>query len=205
MSQLPLFGEVTAAPVPGAVASSGPLEAPEAVALPEPPAASDPLAEPEPLTVELIRSTKRKRTVGAQLRDGVLRITVPSWMSSAEETEWVERMTARFTRMRSTERIDLPGRARRLARAHGLERPDEIRWADDMTTRWGSCTPATRTVRLSTRLAAFPDWVIDYVIVHELAHLRIAGHGPDFDALVARYPRAERAIGYLIARSGDCE
>ena len=66
-------------------------------------------------------------------------------------------------------------------------------------SRWGSCTPATRTIRLSTRLAAFPDWVIDYVIVHELAHLVVHGHGPDFWDLVNRYPRTERARGYLIA------
>ena len=72
-----------------------------------------------------------------------------------------------------------------------------------MTTRWGSCSPHSGEVRLSTRLAAFPDWVIDYVIVHELAHLVIDGHGHEFWELVHRYPKSERAIGYLIAMSGD--
>ncbi|MEZ5255672.1 MAG: M48 family metallopeptidase [Ilumatobacteraceae bacterium] len=94
-------------------------------------------------------------------------------------------------------------RADRLAARHGFPRPAEIRWADNMTTRWGSCTPATATIRISTRLAAFPDWVLDYVIVHELAHLVVSGHGPRFDALVARYPRSERAIGFLIAKSDE--
>ena len=42
-----------------------------------------------------------------------------------------------------------------------------------------------------------PSWVLDYVLVHELAHLRVPGHGPKFWALVDRYPRTERARGYL--------
>ena len=101
------------------------------------------------------------------------------------------------------ERIDLAQRAKALARRHGLATPTDIRWSDDMTTRWGSCTPDTGAIRISTRIAAFPDWVVDYVIVHELTHLRVPGHGDDFWAVVRHYPRMERAIGYLIAKSGD--
>jgi predicted metal-dependent hydrolase len=72
-----------------------------------------------------------------------------------------------------------------------------------MASRWGSCTPATGDIRLSDRLARFPTWVLDYVIVHELAHLVVPDHSADFWKLVARYPKAERARGYLIAKSGD--
>jgi predicted metal-dependent hydrolase len=158
-----------------------------------------------PYTVEVIRSPRRRKTVGASVRGGSLRVTIPSWMSVAEEQRWVDTMTQRFVRARSTERIDLVDRARVLAARHDLPLPAVIRWSDDMTTRWGSCTPATRTVRLSTRLGAFPDWVIDYVIVHELAHLLVPGHDDRFWAIVHRYPRAERAIGYLMAKSGEVD
>jgi predicted metal-dependent hydrolase len=72
-----------------------------------------------------------------------------------------------------------------------------------MTTRWGSCTPATGTIRISDRLARMPGWVLDYVLVHELAHLAVPGHSPAFWRLVHRYPKAERAMGYLIAKGGD--
>lgn len=74
-----------------------------------------------------------------------------------------------------------------------------------MTARWGSCTPSTGAIRLSTRLAAFPDWVVDYVIVHELAHLLEPGHDKRFWAWVDRYPKAERAKGYLTGWSAAAQ
>ena len=155
--------------------------------------------------VEVIRSKKRKKSVGGRLVGDVLRVTVPSWMSRAEEERAVDAMAARFRRSMSADRIDLTERAAALSRRYGLPRPRSIRWADDMHHRWGSCTPELGTIRISNRLARFPEWVIDYVIVHELAHLEVAGHSADFWHLVHRYPKAERATGYLIAKSGDVE
>lgn len=133
----------------------------------------------------------------------VLRVTVPSWMSRTEEAHWVGVMSARFRRKMSTERIDLDQRSRLLATRHDLPRPRVIQWSDNMHSRWGSCTPANQSIRISSRIARFPDWVVDYVIVHELAHLVVSDHSDAFWALVHRFPRSERAIGYLIAKSGD--
>ena len=70
-------------------------------------------------------------------------------------------------------------------------------WVTNQNTRWGSCTPADKAIRLSRRLEGMPPWVIDYVLVHELAHLIEIGHTPRFWELVDRYPRAERAKGFL--------
>ncbi len=159
-----------------------------------------------PFTVEVQRSARRRRTVGARIAGNVLRITIPAWMSHAEQDHWVDVMSARFRRKLSTDRIDLDARAALLARRHDLAQPESIRWSDDMNSRWGSCTPATATIRVSSRVATFPDWVVDYVLVHELAHLTIASHSKAFWKIVHRYPKSERAIGYLIAKSGaeDC-
>jgi predicted metal-dependent hydrolase len=158
---------------------------------------------PPALEVQVVRSSRRRRTVGARLQGDVVTVTIPSWMTATEEAHWVEVMRGRFARARSTERFDLAQRTAQLAARYGLPRPDVVRWSSDMTQRWGSCTPATRTIRLSDRIAAFPDWVVDYVIVHELAHLVELNHSPAFHALVDRYPKAERARGFLIAKSGD--
>jgi len=157
---------------------------------------------PQPFTVELVRSSKRKRTVGARLVGDVLRVTVPTWMSDDERAHWVGVMSDRFHRKLDADRIDLPRRAATLAKQLGLSQPHEIKWSDDMLHRWGSCTPRTKVIRISTRLAKFPDWVVDYVIVHELAHLDAPDHSANFWSLVSRFAKAERAIGYLIAMSG---
>lgn len=156
-----------------------------------------------PFRVEVVRSTRRKRSVGARLERGVVKVTVPSWMSRAEEEEAVREMVRRFERKVASEGVDLMARAHELASAHLLPLPSSIEWSDKLTAVWGLCTPHNGEVKISTRMVGFPNWVLDYVIVHELAHLVIADHGPDFWHVVNRYPRTERAIGYLIAKSGE--
>lgn len=137
------------------------------------------------------------------MRGDVLRVTVPAWMSAEDEQRWVDTMTARFGRRVSASRIDLGARATVLARRFDLPRPEHIEWRGNMATRWGSCSVHRRTIGLSDRLARFPDWVIDAVIVHELCHLAVPDHGPRFWELANRYPKMERAIGYLMAKGTD--
>lgn len=155
------------------------------------------------MRVEVVRSAKRRKTVQAREVNGVVRVHIPAAMSRAEEERWVGEMTRRFARRHATGHVDLAQRAEVLAVRHGLPHPESIRWVDNQQWRWGSCTPGDRTIRISSRLAGFPDWVLDYVIVHELAHLVEGGHGRRFWDLVARYPRAERARGYLLAKGVD--
>lgn len=159
----------------------------------------------QPFSVKVVRSRRRTKTVAGKVTGGVLTVTVPAWMSPAEEAMATDEMVRRFRRRQSTERVDLPARARTLARRYDLPAPATIRWSESMNSRWASCTTADAAIRVSTRLAPFPGWVLDYVLVHELAHLAVADHSPAFWALVERYPMAERARGYLIAKSGDVE
>ena len=153
----------------------------------------------------MIRSAKRRKTAQARLVDGVLEVRIPGRSSAAEEARLVAVFRSRYERAEARRGTDLAARARLLARRHDLPLPTEIRWVDNQARRWGSCTPATGVIRLSDRMAGFPTWVIDHVIVHELAHLVEAGHGPGFRALAARYPLAERAEGYLLAKAGGTD
>jgi predicted metal-dependent hydrolase len=153
--------------------------------------------------VEVRRSAKRRRTVSAY-RDGDRTVVLlPARMTKAEEAHWVETMLARLAAQdarRPAGDDELAARARALSRRHldGRARPVSVRWVTNQHGRWGSCTPADRTIRLSHRLRDMPAWVVDYVLVHELAHLLVHDHSAEFWALVARYPMAERARGYLL-------
>jgi predicted metal-dependent hydrolase len=152
--------------------------------------------------VEVRRSRRRRRTVSAY-RDGARTVVlIPASFSAAEEARWVERMLARLTagdrRRQSTDEA-LAARAEQLSRRYlgGHARPTSVRWVSTMGRRWASCTPTEGTIRVSDRLRDVPDHVLDYVLLHELAHLLVPGHGPAFWRLLASYPRLERARGFL--------
>ena len=155
------------------------------------------------MKTQVVRSARRKKTVDAQVVDGVLRIAIPASMSSTEEQHWVRLMRGRIERKMSCADVDLPARAQSLADSLGLPRPAEIVFSDRQKQRWGSCSPADARIRISTRVVRFPPWVLDYVIVHELAHLEELNHAPAFWDLVNRYPLAERARGFLIAKEAE--
>ncbi|MCU1538576.1 MAG: hypothetical protein JWP82_2927 [Humibacillus sp.] len=154
------------------------------------------------VTVEVRRSARRRRTVSAYRQEGRLVVLVPSRMSAAEEGEWVRTMVARVSaseQRRHRSDADLEQRALELSRDHldGRAVPATVRWVGNQQSRWGSCTPADRSIRLSDKLRGMPGWVVDYVLLHELAHLLQPGHGPQFWQLLEGYPRLERARGYL--------
>lgn len=155
--------------------------------------------------VEVRRSARRKKTISAEVVDGALVVSLPERLSRAEEQEWVARMARRLADRCRRERLnsgdDLARHARRLADRYldGVEF-EVISWAGTSRSRWGWCEPGARSIQLSLALADYPPWVRDYVIVHELAHLRVADHSERFWRLVNRYPLTERARGFLIAK-----
>ena len=152
--------------------------------------------------IRVIRSAQRRRTVSAQMVGGVLEVRVPSWMSAQDREQWVERMRERIQRKveRADGDRDLDRRAQMLNQRlfGGQLRWSSIGWAEQRR-RWASCSPGSAGIRISTRAARLPDWVLDYLLVHELSHLLEANHGRGFWDLVNRYPLTERARGYLMA------
>jgi predicted metal-dependent hydrolase len=133
--------------------------------------------------VRVIRSTRRRR------------------MTKADEAQFVAELVERIEKREQRGAIDIDARTRELARRYGLPLPESIRFVDNQRSRWGSCSIESREIRVSSKLADYPVWVLDYVIVHELAHLVVADHSAEFHALVDRYPKAERARGYLTAKA----
>ncbi len=156
--------------------------------------------------VEVRRSKRRRRTVSAHRDGDRIVVMIPATLTRAEEREWVDTMVARLEkaeRRRRPSDEELLTRARTLSDRHlgGLAVPESVRWVDNQLSRWGSCTPGDRTIRLSARLQGMPPWVVDYVLVHELAHLLEPGHDAAFWGWVDRYPQSERAQGYLLGWS----
>ncbi|WP_309234190.1 M48 family metallopeptidase [Dietzia sp. SYD-A1] len=164
---------------------------------------------PDDPRIEVRRSRRRTRTVSARVEDGAVVVLMPAGLPRAEERRLVADMLSRLRRSarRSGARAsdeDLMRRAASLSDRwmDGRARPGSIRWVPAMTTRWASCSPASGEIRVSEALREVPAYVLDYVVVHELAHLVVpGGHTPDFWEVVRRYPRTERAMGFLEAHS----
>jgi predicted metal-dependent hydrolase len=124
-------------------------------------------------------------------------------MPRAERERWAEEMRRRLERRLFRSRPSderLAERARALNARHFAGR---LRWSSiqfaDLSHLWGSCTFTTGAIRIARRAASLPDFVVDYLIVHELAHLVQSDHGPAFHELEGRYRLTERARGYLMA------
>ncbi|MDX6356319.1 MAG: hypothetical protein QOF98_3222 [Streptomyces sp.] len=152
--------------------------------------------------VEVRRSARRRRTVHAYREGDRTVVLIPARMSAAEEQRWVGVMLEKLAAQESRRMLDddeLAARAERLSEQylHGRAAPDTVRWVTNQNSRWGSCTPAEGSIRLSHRLQGMPEYVIDYVMLHELAHLLVPDHGPHFWKLLESYPRTERARGFL--------
>lgn len=157
-----------------------------------------------PSEIEVIRSPRRHRTVQARVVEGRIVVRIPARMTQAEEQKAVADIVARLRRKTTstvTSDEDLLARAQKLNREHLGSRATvgSIRWVGNQHSRWGSCTPSTGDIRITDRLQHVPDYVLDAVVLHELVHTFIPGHGPEFREYADRAPQAERAKGYLEA------
>ena len=159
------------------------------------------------MQIQIIRSGKRRKTVSARLEGDTLVVRAPEHISETDLAEVVSRLQSRVERKQHRQQPTALSDAGLQARAQALNlrffegrlRWQSIRWVSNQNHRFGSCTPADGTIRISQRVAGLPQWVQDYVLVHELAHLLEANHASRFWKLVNRYPLTERARGYLIA------
>ncbi|GAB4397763.1 MAG: M48 family metallopeptidase [Anaerolineales bacterium] len=160
------------------------------------------------MKIEIIRSDKRVKTVTAQLKGDVLQVLAPAHLTDAQLQPIIERLQSRLEKRVQRNALndaDLEQIAQQLNRAHFGNRLtwNSIVWSARQNKRYGSCTPALRSIRISTQLAEMPRFVLEYVVMHELAHLLEANHSAKFWKLVNRYPLTERARGYLMARDLD--
>ena len=168
----------------------------------------------EEILYEVIRSDRR--TLGLQVKDGRVIVRAPRRVTSAqierfvrEHEDWIRNARSRQAEKKaahpeptSAERAEyirlakeiLPQRTAYWAGRMGLT-PTQIR-ITSAQRRFGSCSSEGH-ICYSWRLMQYPPEAIDYVVVHELAHLKHMNHSPAFYALVAKYlpdHKARRAL-----------
>jgi len=159
--------------------------------------------------VKIIRSRKRKKTISAREVDGVIQLYIPMGLSRDEELKYVQWAKKRFVARQRKEELrsedadtELEKRAQELNIRYfaGKLSWTKICYTTEQNARmFGVCNTTTKTIRISDRLLKMPIFVHDYVVVHELAHLKVPRHGSEFWQLVNCYPKTERALGYLMA------
>jgi predicted metal-dependent hydrolase len=151
--------------------------------------------------IEVRTSTRRRKTATAFWQDDTIVVVLPSWMRPPQSDDMVESLVRRVLAqrpMRHASDGDLSHRAADLAQRYlNGTLPRSIRWVSNQSHRWGSCSLASRDIRVSDRLRVVPDWVLDAVLVHELAHLDEPSHSARFHQLAGRYPRMDEADTFL--------
>jgi predicted metal-dependent hydrolase len=151
--------------------------------------------------VEVRVSKRRKKTAGAHWEGDRIVVVVPAHLRGEDLDRMVESLAGRLHRHRphlhaSDEHLEQRAIALGGRYLEGVT-PSSIRWSTTQNKRWGSCTISTREIRISERLRVAPAWVLDSVIVHELAHLIEPNHSPRFRALETRFPRQKEAEVFL--------
>jgi predicted metal-dependent hydrolase len=178
-----------------------------AEALPEPPPApgpqpSDPGAAGDVPEVEVRVSKRRKKTSEAKWVGGRIVVSVPAHLdreSRQKTVDWlVERLLTRHSLQSRLGDDELLARAIELSDRFLVgARPASVRWVTNQTARWGSCSYYSGDIRVSHRLRAVPEWVLDSVLVHEVAHLTHPDHSPAFHRLAGAYQRHKEAGMFL--------
>jgi predicted metal-dependent hydrolase len=156
--------------------------------------------------VEVRSSTRRRKTVAAHWEGDTIVVVVPHRLPKRQRQAFADELAAKLIASRARNQpTDSELRDRALALSvrylDGKAIPTSVAWSSRQGHRWGSCTAADGTIRVSDRLKSVPGWVLDAVLVHELAHLLHNDHGAEFNALVSRFPRTADSDVFLAGYS----
>ncbi|MBU4485970.1 MAG: M48 family metallopeptidase [Candidatus Delongbacteria bacterium] len=152
----------------------------------------------------IIKSKARKKTVQAKLvGDRTIKVLAPYRVGAEYLDDFIVKSVKKLSskgKISDTNEF-LYKRAEMLRKKFIPEAPDfEIGYSNSLRTTWGKCFISDKNIVLNTKLKNYPLWVVDLVIIHEIAHLIFHNHGKGFRSIVSRYKLKERATGYLLAK-----
>ncbi|HRL50659.1 MAG TPA: M48 family metallopeptidase [Propioniciclava sp.] len=157
---------------------------------------------------EVRDSSRRTRTMTAFREEGRLVVVVPEHMTARQRRALIPGLVERYLTKEARQRPprgdhEISSRARELYRSYiapHTDQPEPVigaRWVSNMASRWASCTPSSGEIRVSDRLQTMPAWVLDYVLLHEVAHFVEREHNDRFWHLVNAHTESPRARGFL--------
>lgn len=165
------------------------------------------MSDNDPITVEIVRDGRLRTRIHWEWNGDHVRVRAPKRVPQRELDKHVaqilKEVKLKRAKVRARADADLETMARKINRKYydGKISWHSIRWVSNMKKRLGSCTTAGPTagdIRISDRVKGWPAWVVEYIVAHELAHRRHPNHSKDFWALVNRYPKTERARGFIM-------
>jgi predicted metal-dependent hydrolase len=160
----------------------------------------------DPIEVEVVRDGRLRSRIHWEWNGNRVRIRAPRRVSQRDldrhVAEIVEEVKRRRAQVRARADADLEAMAQEINRRYfdGQIEWHTIRWVGNMRKRLGSCThggPTDGDIRISDRVRGWPDWVVEYVVAHEMAHRKHPNHSKAFWAYLGRYPKTERARGFI--------
>lgn len=157
------------------------------------------------MEVKIIRSRRRRRSVGARLINDLLLINAPLMLPQERLDKIVSDFKLKFARRKLKTELDKEKNLQDLASALNEKyfenklKIESIEYAVNQNSRFGCCNYRAARIRISHKIGLMPKWVRKYVLIHEMAHLIQPNHSRAFWDIVYRYRLTERARGYLMA------
>ena len=158
------------------------------------------------MKVEVKRSKRRKRTISARLDGDIMYVYAPVDTPEKELHKIIKTFEKRFARRNLKRKLNKEDNLREVFNKlnkiyfDGKIKVKSIEYVTNQQKRCGSCNYKKKTIRISHYLAHMPEWVRDYIIIHEMAHILEPNHSKAFWDIVYRYKLVERARGFLIAK-----
>ncbi len=156
------------------------------------------------MKLKIIKSWRRRKTASGRIKNGILEIRLPAWISSNEAQKIIDKFTLSFkkrTRRKIPNNLELKKLADKLNSQYfqGRLKYSAVCWSERQNSIYGSCGIKNGTIRISSKLKSVPKWVLKAIIIHELTHLLVPNHSKKFWEIANRSPLMERARGYLLA------
>jgi predicted metal-dependent hydrolase len=160
----------------------------------------------EIMEVKVIRSPDRKETIQARMVEDTLVVHLPLGLHREEERKIIAEMKEKIEKKKQTSQLNKDDFLIKKFNEfndkyfQGKLKVNSIKFVTNQKRVRGSCTPNKGTIRVSHKLLDMPEWVLDYVIMHEMTHLFYPNHSKEFWMKVGEYEYTERARGFLIAK-----